>query len=154
MPISAPPPSWASIKNKPSTVSGFGITDIGSQSVNYANSAGSAGAVAWGNVSGKPTTVAGLGLSDFNASAIAAQAGASAGSVGTYGLFYNSGQYNFTLGAGSTTAGSNLRYAPTHGSGAGVGATPSGTWRLMGYQVDQNATANGASVTSVWLRIS
>jgi hypothetical protein len=27
MPISAPPPSWASIKNKPTTMSGFGITD-------------------------------------------------------------------------------------------------------------------------------
>ena len=30
--------------------------NIGSQSVNYANSAGSAGAVAWGNVSGKPSS--------------------------------------------------------------------------------------------------
>lgn len=29
--------------------------NIGSQSVNYANSAGSANSVAWGNVSGKPT---------------------------------------------------------------------------------------------------
>ena len=27
MPISAPPPSWASIKNKPNTLTGFGITD-------------------------------------------------------------------------------------------------------------------------------
>lgn len=33
MPISAPPPSWASIKNKPTTVGGFGITDMASQSV-------------------------------------------------------------------------------------------------------------------------
>lgn len=28
MPISTPPPSWASIKNKPTTVGGFGITDM------------------------------------------------------------------------------------------------------------------------------
>lgn len=28
MPISAPPPSWESIKNKPTTVGGFGISDL------------------------------------------------------------------------------------------------------------------------------
>lgn len=33
MGISAPPPSWASIKNKPNTMGGFGITD-GVQSLN------------------------------------------------------------------------------------------------------------------------
>ena len=49
--------AWSAITGKPTTVSGYGITDaittanIGSQSVNYATSAGS---VAWGNVSNKP----------------------------------------------------------------------------------------------------
>jgi Chaperone of endosialidase len=35
--------AWSGITSKPTTVSGFGITDMGSQSVNYATSAGSAG---------------------------------------------------------------------------------------------------------------
>lgn len=49
--------AWSAITGKPTTVSGYGITDaittanIGSQSVNYATSAGG---VAWGNVSNKP----------------------------------------------------------------------------------------------------
>ena len=49
--------AWSAITGKPTTVSGYGITDaittanIGSQSVNYAASAGS---VAWANVSNKP----------------------------------------------------------------------------------------------------
>lgn len=33
MALSAPPPSWASIKNKPTTVSGFGISDMAAQTV-------------------------------------------------------------------------------------------------------------------------
>lgn len=43
---------WGDITNKPTTVSGYGITDMGSQSVNYANSAG---AVDWANVTNKPS---------------------------------------------------------------------------------------------------
>lgn len=42
---------WSGVSGKPSTVAGYGITDMGSQSVNYANSAG---AVPWSGVSGKP----------------------------------------------------------------------------------------------------
>lgn len=59
--------AWSSITGKPTTVSGYGITDaittanIGSQSVNYA---ASAGAVAWSNVSSKPTTISGYGITD------------------------------------------------------------------------------------------
>lgn len=50
--------AWSAITGKPTTVSGYGITDaittanIGSQSVNYATSAGS---VSWGNVGNKPS---------------------------------------------------------------------------------------------------
>ena len=39
-------------------------SNIGSQSVNYANTAGSANSVAWGKVTGKPTTVSGYGITD------------------------------------------------------------------------------------------
>ena len=35
-------PTWASITGKPTTVAGYGITDMGSQSVSYATTAGSA----------------------------------------------------------------------------------------------------------------
>lgn len=37
---------WAGISSKPTTVSGYGITDMGSQSVNYANTAGNGGVTA------------------------------------------------------------------------------------------------------------
>jgi hypothetical protein len=52
--------SFANVSSKPTTISGYGITDaittsnIGSQSVNYAASAGS---VAWTNVSSRPTAL-------------------------------------------------------------------------------------------------
>ena len=39
-------------------------SNIGSQSVNYANTAGSANSVAWGKVTGKPTTLSGFGITD------------------------------------------------------------------------------------------
>lgn len=35
-------PAWGSVTGKPTTVAGYGISDMGSQSVNYATSAGSA----------------------------------------------------------------------------------------------------------------
>lgn len=139
MPISAPPPSWASIKNKPNTVSGFGITDMGSQTVANAN------AVPWSGVSGKPTTVSGLGLSDFNASAISAQAGASFGAVGTYvGVFAISGGTDIALGA--TVAGSALTGVNSAGNQASLGL--SGTWRNMGQRAD------GEAPSGIYLRIS
>lgn len=39
MPVSAPPPSWANLRNKPTTVAGFGISDMASQTVANANNA-------------------------------------------------------------------------------------------------------------------
>lgn len=83
MPISAPPPSWANIKNKPTTVSGFGITDMASQSVANATNATNASAVPWSGVSSKPNTVAGFGITDLQA-AINALTGF-ANSVGSSG---------------------------------------------------------------------
>ncbi len=43
MGLSTPPPSWASIKNKPTTVAGFGISDLASNAVTSIN--GQVGAV-------------------------------------------------------------------------------------------------------------
>lgn len=54
------PPAWANLKSKPTTVAGFGITDMGAQSVNSANklqtATGSApcyAARAWVNFNGQ-----------------------------------------------------------------------------------------------------
>ena len=49
---------WSGVSGKPNTVAGYGITDMGSQSVNYANSA------PWSGVTGKPSTLSGYGISD------------------------------------------------------------------------------------------
>lgn len=71
-------------------------------------------------------------------------AGLAVGSVGSYAFCAAGAQ---TLAAGSTTAGSNLRYSNAGGSN---GAAPSGTWRLMG----QLFTTSAETGTSLWLRIS
>lgn len=102
----------------------------------------------WNTLANKPTTVAGLGLSNFDASAIAAQAGAAVGAVGTYALLRDASTTN-TRTPGSTAAGSGLRYVSVGGM---VSSAPSGTWRIMGYQfIDSGA---GQEFISVWLRIS
>lgn len=117
MPVSQPPPSWASIKSKPTTVAGFGITDMATQNVANAS------------------TVTTLNT----AQVLAAQAGATVGSVGTYAFLQG-----VTGTAGTTAAGSSLLYADRAG---GTSGTPAGTWRMMGYSlVTDRAT--------VWLRIA
>lgn len=81
-----------------------------------------------------------------DAQARAAQAGHSAGGVGSYAFLSHDA---FAVGAaGSTFAGSALRFG--NASGTRTDGTPSGTWRLMG-----RITANTAdSSTSLFLRIS
>lgn len=105
-------------------------------------------AVTWANVQGKPTTVGGLGLSDFNASAIAAQANASTGAVGTYALMMESLNGGVNRTPGSTIAGSSLTYSNATGAST---TAPAGTWRCMGYY-PRNAT-NTQRIT-VWARIA
>jgi hypothetical protein len=74
-----------------------------------------------------------------------ATAGASVGAVGTYAfLRFNS---ITSAAAGTTHAGSGLRYSNAAGT---ISGTPSGTWRIMGYS-DGTAVIN---CTSVFLRIS
>jgi hypothetical protein len=64
MPISAPPPSWASIKNKPNTMAGFGITDEKCRAwVNF-NGTGTVAIRASNNVSS--ITDLGVGLYQIN----------------------------------------------------------------------------------------
>ena len=106
-----------------------------------------------------------ISLSPTTAQVLSATAGASVGAVGTY-AFLNGrdGRYaSFT--AGSTYAGSSLRYA---GLSAGIyeygsqgpmywstGATPAGTWRAMGTAIpfhDSNAYSHITG--TLFLRIS
>jgi hypothetical protein len=112
----------------------------------------------WATAGGDPTT----------AQVLNATAGASLGAVGTY-AFLGDGA---TTAAGSTRAGSNLRYANagltniSWGSGgagnyssmnAFTGAsagTPSGTWRAMGDSRSGFAGCLPVSPATLWLRIS
>jgi len=75
------------------------------------------------------------------------------GSVGTYAFCQ---LVTSTVSGGSTTAGSNLRYASIPLDGRTTvgtsGGTPSGTWRNMGNQaLSGGATAAGVTL---WVRIS
>jgi hypothetical protein len=83
------------------------------------------------------------------------------GAVGTYAWL---GETTTTeTAAGSTRAGSNLRYAGNYAtisytgnglgaiSGAGNGGTPSGTWQAMGRSFSGGGTVYPATL---WLRIS
>lgn len=69
-----------------------------------------------------------------------------AGQIGTYGLLERQG--SITMEPNETSAGSNLKWSTADGW---VGATPSGTWRLMG-RIETGA--GDANNVSLWLRIS
>jgi hypothetical protein len=89
-----------------------------------------------------------------------ATAGASLGAVGSYAFLVPiSGTVG--LAAGTTYAGSSLRYAGSPGTSTGsLGANstaPAGTWRSMGFPVAGTPTVYGITSTygaAVFLRIS
>jgi len=97
------------------------------------------------------------------ANVLARTADAGAGAVGTYAFLFRT--INSTVDAGTTTAGSSLRYSGVSLTNAGfqtdstartggVGNTVAGTWRCMGrsrqfFQFDDNYQG-----TTLWLRIS
>jgi hypothetical protein len=66
---------------------------------------------------------------------LTATAGASAGAVGTYGMFRIQFTLTTQLNTGATTAASNLRWTTANPSSEG-GAAPAGTWRHMGFKVN------------------
>lgn len=93
------------------------------------------------------------------AQVLAAVAQTSAGAVGSYALLRHVGLsgLNVAYDWGTTFAGSALRTANSDNSGY-VGATPAGTWRLMGYiRAIWGNDSDGTRVqyaTSVFLRIA
>lgn len=141
---------WSGVSGKPNTVAGYGITDMGSQSVNYANSSGNAASA---------STVTNV----TTAQVLAATAGASAGGVGSYAFAKIASHAAYDSSFGATRPGNDL--VPTSAAG-GVSGNPSlvfadgasltGTWRCMGYgdyEVSNNAGAYMVGVT-LWLRIA
>lgn len=90
------------------------------------------------------------------------------GSVGSYAMLIPNN--TTTYGPGSIAAGSSLRYADARATGrypdfdnpgilrtVGLGATPTGTWRCMGYAVYPAPAASGVAAISggtLWIRIA
>jgi hypothetical protein len=95
------------------------------------------------NTSGNAATVSTI----TTAQVLAAEAGLSAGAVGSYAYCTRAGD-SLTYTIGSTIAGSSLRYSNANGLNSG---TPGGTWRCMGYAA---GTPNSVNTTTLWLRIS
>ena len=87
------------------------------------------------------------------ANVLNATAGASVGAVGTYDFLRYVIPASATVNPGDTIAGSSLNYAGEFGTGASIGGSASGTWRLMGY-MQNTSTDNTISRSSVFLRIS
>jgi hypothetical protein len=71
MPITAPPPEWAKIKNKPTTIAGYGITDSLNSGQTWQNVTESrAQSTNYTNSTGKPITVAFSGQSSAGSGAV------------------------------------------------------------------------------------
>ncbi len=126
MALSAPPPSWVTIKNKPTTVAGLGLSDFNASAISA-----QAGA-----------SVGGVGTYAFlveTSTTETAAGGTRAGSVLRYG------------GGASDMSGNNSTMgAPVL---TGNGGTPAGTWRAMG-RVGSNSPGGYYCGGSVWIRIS
>lgn len=138
---------WSGVSGKPNTVAGYGITDMGSQSVNYAASAGNAA-----NVSNVTT-----------AQVLTATSGAGAGGVGSYAFAKIAAYSAYDSSFGATRPGGDL--IPTSAA-AVVSGNPSlafleggsltGTWRCLGYGDYEVSNGAGAYMTgaTLWLRIA
>jgi len=94
------------------------------------------------------------------AQVLSATAGASVGEVGTYAFCLDTTNSNTNLAAGSTIAGSSLRYGNVHLDRDGIlsianySGTPSGTWRIMGYGQRGPSGSYNDRYVSLFLRIS
>lgn len=107
--------------------------------------------------------VAALTPTPTTAQILAANAGASVGAVGTYAYLLLNTNTDTDYAAGSTLAGSSLRYAGTSSNTSGTivetaySGTPAGTWRIMGYMQNISNAGGGSTqrqAATVCLRIS
>ena len=116
---------WSGVSGKPKTVAGYGITDMGSQSVNYANSAGNGGVTSVNGATGAVTVP-----TPTTANVLAATAGAARGGVGTYAFLtlVSSAAYQ---PSGIYPAG-GLQWANAAAVNSGGTAGIAGSWKEMG----------------------
>ena len=91
-----------------------------------------------------PINISGTAAAPSTANVLNATAAAAVGEVGTYAFLRSIASTAYNPGA--TVAGSLLSY--TNANGGGGGASPAGSWRLMGL----TGTASNSALTSVWLR--
>lgn len=122
MPLSAPPPTWATVLGKPTTISGFGITDALTVAVNSLT-AGNGLAVS-----------AGTGAVTISASAPAINTVGSyvMGCItggGTYGTNYAAGISSAQIQSGA--ANENGGYTTPNFLGLNYQNNLSGTWRWI-----------------------
>lgn len=79
-------------------------------------------------------------------------AASAVGAIGTYACLLPKDTTTGNLAPGSTLSGSSLLYGDASATASTIGpSSPSGTWRLMGYQID--AGGLNRYRVSVWLRI-
>lgn len=141
-------PAWGSITGKPTTVAGYGITDMGSQSVNYAASSGTASHVAGG--------AAGQILYQSGAGATAKLALGSSGYVLTAGASAPQYVAQSALSVGSATTATNATNVTGTVAGSATGTTQTAgdnsTKIATTAYADAAAAAAGASAKSVPVR--
>lgn len=83
--------AWRDITGKPSTVAGYGITDMGSQSVSYATSAGSASSATTAGTATYANSAGSASSAGYATSAGSADYATSAGSADTVDGYHASG---------------------------------------------------------------
>ena len=132
--------AWSGVSSKPTTVAGYGISDIGSYApsltgagasgswgISVTGNAASASSVGWSGVSSKPTTVSGYGISDIGSYAPSLTGSGANGSGWAIGITGNA--------ATATTAAScsgNSATATTAAACSGNAATASAvTWTAI-----------------------
>ena len=104
----------------------------------------------YGHVTGLNSVALSIPAAYSDASARSAQAGHSAGAVGSY-AFLRAASGTSSYNPGDTLAGSSLDYASADG-GVTSTTSPAGTWRCMG-RGGYNSSA-GIQIGTLWLRIS
>jgi hypothetical protein len=122
--------AWSGITGKPTTVGGYGITDIGSYAptlggtgatgtwgISISGNAATASAVTWSGVSGKPTTVGGYGITDIGSYAPSL---GGTGATGTWGISISG---NAATASTSSACSGNAATATTASSCSGNSAT-------------------------------
>ena len=118
-----------------------GTTVTGTQTLEASTLTGTASAINGSNITSLPAPSA--------ANVGAATAQLSAGDVGGYGTFLTNSSNDAAKTQGQTLSGGSIKWSNC--SGHTNGATPSGTWKIVGQGI---WNGQAPQRTSVWFRIS